>query len=31
VLATGRIVLSGSAAALLADAGVQEAYLGGTA
>jgi branched-chain amino acid transport system ATP-binding protein len=31
VLATGRIVLSGSAAALLADTGVQEAYLGGTA
>ena len=31
VLATGRIVLSGSAAQLLADTGVQEAYLGGTA
>ena len=31
VLATGRIVLSGSAAKLLADTGVQEAYLGGTA
>jgi branched-chain amino acid transport system ATP-binding protein len=30
VLATGRIVLSGSATQLLADAGVQEAYLGGT-
>jgi len=31
VLATGRIVLSGTAAQLLADTGVQEAYLGGTA
>jgi branched-chain amino acid transport system ATP-binding protein len=31
VLATGRIVLSGSAKELLADAGVQQAYLGGIA
>lgn len=31
VLATGRIVLSGSAAELLSDTGVQEAYLGGIA
>jgi branched-chain amino acid transport system ATP-binding protein len=30
VLATGRIVLSGSSAELLGNAGVQEAYLGRT-